>query len=125
MLPEIEISNASKSLYEHNITDIWLDGIYDQLTRSQKFERPLFIEVDYNLSEINTDFAFYLLYRIEKHINSSFGLFSSLRLTLFIISYASIILFGLFSNFLMIFAFLKTARLRTFRNYYIINLAVR
>ena len=114
-----------------NITDQWLESIFEQISEGEKTNkdgtRPIYIDVDVNKSWHHMDdFLYdYLMKQMKKEIATSFGLFPARLNALFITLYAIIITFGLVTNILMIFAFFKAKGLRTFRNYYIINLAVR
>ena len=112
----------------YNITDQWIDNIFEQISNGEKLKhltRPVIIEIDLTTTSLDENFTDFLMIQVKKQIKNSFNLFSPTLAGFFVLAYAVIIFFGLITNILMIFAFFKAKGLRTFRNYYIINLAVR
>lgn len=108
-------------IYQHNLTFKWIDSIYEQMHRP----RPnRIVEIDYNVTYVNPDLAEYLLLKVKTEIQHSFGLVSPELLLFFSILYGFIFFFGLMSNSLIIYSFYRSKKLRTFRNIFIVNLAV-
>jgi hypothetical protein len=114
----------------YNLTKLWLDNVFEQIatsTTNTKFRsRPILIEIDVQqLDEINYNSTQYLIELIKSEIETSFVLFSDQLQILFICFYAILILLGVCSNSFVIYAFCRSKHLRTYRNIFIINLAIR
>ena len=65
--------NLADISFEHNKTDEWLESIFLQISDSHKTKyssRPIFIEIDPNLTSINQDFLPYLLTQVKDQITS-------------------------------------------------------
>lgn len=108
--------------------DQFWQGLIDQLTSNKGTpSRPMtiFINIDYNTTNMHQKQIEYALQGFRNLIQSQFSLLSPAAKIIFPLVYGIVILVGLFSNLLMIYAFYRAEKLRTFRNVFIINLAIR
>ncbi len=107
----------------------FLHDLTEQLTgRFATMSRPMiiYIQTDYNSTDLHPKQIEYAIKEFKEQIETNFSLISTLTArALFTFFYGLVILVGLFSNLLMIYAFYKAEKLRTFRNVFIINLAIR
>ncbi len=113
----------------------YMDYLIDQVFKASTVSpvnRPMEIYVqtnfsDSNLTETEMNYAIKQLKYVIKHDFTILSptLILSRPLVVFPILYSIIILLGLVTNALMIFAFYRAEKLRTFRNVFIINLAIR
>jgi hypothetical protein len=125
-----EYEVVEEKLVDYNLTKLWLDNVFDKIsasTTNTKFNtRPILIEIDLEqLNEINLNSTHHLINLIKNEIETSFVLFSDQLKILFICFYAILIFLGVFSNSFVIYAFCRSKNLRTYRNIFIINLAIR
>ncbi|CAF0819782.1 unnamed protein product [Brachionus calyciflorus] len=108
-----------------NFTYRWVDYVLGQITESSRsYSSNRIIEIDYNLTESKGDFPEYLLKVVKHEINNSFGLISDRMVVIFSIIFGLIFLFGILSNFFIVFSFYRSKHLRTYRNIFIVNLAI-
>lgn len=103
--------------------------LYDQVFNASNIlpnERPMIVYIDtkYNQTNLSNVQMKYALKQMSSVIHSQFSLLSPTALIVFPIIYAVIILVGLITNALMVIAFYRAEKLRTFRNVFIINLAI-
>lgn len=95
-------------------------------------QRPMeiYLDTEYNATNLSNSQMLYAIYQLHTIVNNHFTLltptvFCSQPLVVFPIVYGVMIFGGLITNALMIFAFFRAEKLRTFRNVFIINLAIR
>ena len=109
--------------------DQFWQGLIDQLTsnRPKPDSRPMtvFINIDYNLTNMSQFHIDYALDSFKMLIKSHFSLLSPTAKTFFTVLYGIIILISLFANLSIVYAFFRCEKLRTFRNVFIINLVIR
>ena len=119
----IEINNNQTSNLEY---DSFMIGLIEQLTQNKEIPhtRPMTIVLNITTSDMHPKQVEYALNGLKHLIDNQFTLLSPTAKILFPIVYAIIILIGLFSNLLMIYAFYRDKQLRTFRNVFIINLVI-
>lgn len=114
---------------EHtNFTNRWVEYIFRQIIQQHLGhvkKRNQIIEIDYNLTDGRADLPDFLLYMVKKEIQNSFSLVSSRNFFIFSIIFGLIFAFGIISNSLIIYSFYSSKNLRTFRNIFIVNLAIR
>lgn len=117
----------------YNISSFAVNGFYikllDQITNysfvSEQRPMRIYLEIDRNSTNMTETQIEYALMRFKFYIEEHFSALSTNAKILFSIFYGIVILIGLLSNLLMIYAFYRAEKLRTFRNVFIINLAIR
>ena len=121
-----------RSNYEYNMTKMWLENVFNQIALSSIEEnkqkmRPILIEIDLNIlnEKISLNSTQFLIELIKSEIETSFEIFSSSLQLIFISLYTLMIVSGLVSNSFVVYAFYRSKNLRTFRNIFIVNLAIR
>lgn len=80
---------------------------------------------DVALESLDEDFLNELINHMNSVAKSPHMLVSTQAFLVFVFLYVIVIVFGLISNLTIITTFYKCKRLRTFRNAYIVNLAIR
>ena len=125
------INNIINSNNNNNETstieyDSFMIGLIEQLTNNKEIphSRPMTVVLNISTSNMHPKQVEYALNGLKHLIDNQFSLLSPTAKILFPIVYAVVILIGLFSNFLMIYAFYRAEQLRTFRNVFIINLSI-
>ena len=117
----------------YNISSFIFQEFYlqliNQITNCQitTEKRPvaIYLNIDYNSTNMTENQIEYALMRFKSHIEEHFSALPTTAKILFSIIYGIVIIIGLLSNLLMIYAFYRAEKLRTFRNVFIINLAIR
>ncbi|RNA39387.1 prolactin-releasing peptide receptor-like [Brachionus plicatilis] len=110
-----------------NFTNRWVEFIFRQIIQqhhSHIKKRNQIIEIDYNLTDGRADLPDYLLRIVKQEIENSFSLVSSGSFFMFSFIFGLIFVFGIISNSLIIYSFYSSKNLRTFRNIFIVNLAI-
>ena len=118
-----------------NSSDSWdkiiefeLESLAEQIARNRPVsnERPLtiYLELNQNKTFLEAEQVTFIIAKLKEQLIDQFSLITPLN-QVFIFIYAVFIVFGLISNALMIYAFYKAQRLRTYRNVFIINLAIK
>lgn len=115
--------------FEHsNFTNRWVEFIFRQIIvqhHSHVKKRNQIIEIDYNLTHGKADLPDYLLKIVKQEIKNSFSLVSNETFYVLSFLYGLIFFFGIISNSLIIYSYYSSKNLRTFRNMFIVNLALR
>lgn len=111
---------------EEVISNILEDALnqFNRKPDPNSLNRYLLIELDLNLTNIDSTLSDYLLSTIRNSL-TEVKLFTPSQFIIFTIIYFIIIIVGFISNFLLIYAFYMAKKLRTSRNIFIINLAIR
>ena len=102
-----------------------IDQIYLNRIHSTEKSMTVYIDVDYNSTNLRSDQIEDLLNTVRSLVNSQFSLLPISTRIIFSVLYGFIIFFGLVSNALMIYTFYRAEKLRTIHNIFIINLAIR
>lgn len=97
---------------------VWLKTVYEQIVHNNG---KLLIELDHQDSNLTLNSA-QLVINILKSRTSTFSKQTEIT---FIILYLLVILFAIITNSLMLFIFCRSEKLKTIRNTFIINLAIR
>ena len=120
--------DSNTTFYLEHIIEMELDNLFGQIAHNKPVfnQRPLtiYLEFDYNKTSLKPDQIDYLMDKLKELLIDQFSLFTPLN-NVFILFYLIVILFGLISNSLMIYIFYKSLRLQTYRNIFIINLAIK
>lgn len=108
----------------------YMKYLFEQVSQANTVvpnKRPMeiYIDTEYNKTNLTTTQIAYALTHLRDSIQKQFTVLSPSALIMFPIVYGVIILTGLIANALMIFAFYRSEKLRTLRNVFIINLAIR
>lgn len=122
------MTSMDYNLEHTNFTNRWVEYIFRQIIQQHLGhvkKRNQIIEIDYNLTDGRADLPDFLLYMVKKEIQNSFSLVSSRNFFIFSIIFGLIFAFGIISNSLIIYSFYSSKNLRTFRNIFIVNLAIR
>jgi hypothetical protein len=125
------------TLSSHDHDDVWFASYFNQtieeisdiivdIANNKHVYKNLYI-IDFkepgNWTKEQFDYALHLL--IERMNHEFFGILGRAQAIVFGIVYALIITFGVITNASIICIFFRSKKLRTFRNMYIINLAIR
>lgn len=113
----------------HNVAaqisqEIYADLFYKLRDPNKSFDLKIYIEAGASYNSVPDAVKSFVFLEILKHLHQ-LSLLTPTYLVGFGIIYCFLILFGVLFNVLIIFAFIRAQKLRTFRNAYVINLAIR
>ena len=112
--------------FDLNLTKLWLEDIFDQINQisspTKIKTRPILVEIDLNTNNSDSE---YLITILRNEINISFQIFDLWVQIALISLYVIMIFLGFISNSFVIYAFCRSKGLRTFSNFFIVNLAIR
>lgn len=136
MSNDTALVNSSIREYEYEIVpdvhdaatqisqEIYADLFHKLRDSEMSFDLKIYINAGASYKSVPNDVKSFVLIEILKHLHQ-LSLLTPNYLVGFGIIYCFLILFGVLFNVLIIFAFIRAQKLRTFRNVYVINLAIR
>ena len=102
-----------------------IDQIYLNRIHSTEKSMTVYIDVDYNSTNLRSDQIKDLLTTVRSLVNAQFSLLPISTRIIFSVLYGFILFLGLVLNSLMICTFYRAKKLKTTHNIFIINLAIR